>query len=67
MSELPDSWLEVPIGVVAEVNPRKDVNLSYDDLVSFVPMAALDETSGTITAPINRPYSEVSKGFTHFR
>lgn len=67
MSELPGSWLEVPIGVVAEVNPRKDVNLSSDDLVSFVPMAALDETSGTITAPINRPYSEVSKGFTHFR
>ena len=30
-------------------------------------MAALNETSGTITAPINRPYSEVSKGFTHFR
>lgn len=67
MSELPDSWVRVPINEVAEVNPRKSVDLNGEDLVSFVPMAAVDEVSGTIAAPIDRPYSEVSQGFTHFR
>ena len=67
MSELPDTWAQVPISEVAEVNPRKSVDLNSDDPVSFVPMAAVDEVSGTIVAPIDRAYSEVSKGFTHFR
>ncbi|WP_306046081.1 restriction endonuclease subunit S [Nioella sp. MMSF_3534] len=59
--------MHVPIEEIAEVNPRKNVELSGDDLVSFVPMAAVDEVSGTIAAPIDRPYHEVSRGFTHFR
>lgn len=67
MSALPSSWTEPPISEVAEVNPRKDVDLSASDLVSFVPMAAVDEVSGRISAPVDRPYREVSKGFTHFR
>ncbi|ANT48867.1 restriction endonuclease subunit S [Mesorhizobium amorphae] len=67
MSEVPGSWIEPPINEVAEVNPRKDVDLSTSDLVSFVPMAAVDEVSGTILSPVDRPYGEVSKGFTHFR
>lgn len=67
MSEVPGSWIEPPISEVAEVNPRKDVDLSTSDLVSFVPMAAVDEVSGTILSPVDRPYGEVSKGFTHFR
>lgn len=67
MSELPDTWAQVAISEVAEVNPRKSVDLNGDDPVSFVPMAAVDEVSGTIASPIDRPYSEVSKGFTHFR
>lgn len=67
MSSLPSGWIEPAISEVAEVNPRKDVDLSTSDLVSFVPMAAVDEVSGTILSPVNRPYGEVSKGFTHFR
>lgn len=67
MIELPTSWLEPAISDVAEVNPRKDVDLSPSDLVSFVPMSAVDEVSGTILSPVDRPYAEVSKGFTHFR
>lgn len=67
MSPLPKTWEHIPIGEVVEVNPRKNVELNGDDLVSFVPMAAVDEVSGTIAAPIDRPYNEVSKGFTHFR
>ncbi|MDZ4138007.1 MAG: restriction endonuclease subunit S [Erythrobacter sp.] len=67
MSSLPSGWIEPAISDVAEVNPRKDVDLSTLDLVSFVPMAAVDEVSGTILSPVDRPYGEVSKGFTHFR
>ncbi len=67
MSELPSSWIEPAIEDVAVVNPRKDVDLAVTDLVSFVPMAAVDEVTGTIISPVDRPYGEVSKGFTHFR
>lgn len=67
MSDLPASWIEPAISEVAEVNPRKDVDLSASDLVSFVPMAAVDEITGTVMSPVDRPYGEVSKGFTHFR
>lgn len=67
MSDLPNSWAEAAISEVAEVNPRKDVDLSPSELVSFVPMAAVNEVSGTILSPVDRPYGEVSKGFTHFR
>lgn len=45
---------------IAEINPRKNVDLNEDDLISFVPMAAVDEISGTIAASVNRPYGEVS-------
>lgn len=67
MTELPVGWAEVAIGDVVEVNPRKDVALAEDAVVSFVPMAAVDEVSGTITRAINRPYYEVARGFTQFR
>jgi len=67
MSDLPHGWIEPAISEVAEVNPRKDVDLSASDLVSFVPMAAVDEITGTITSSADRSYGEVSKGFTHFR
>ena len=35
-------------------------------VVSFVPMAAVDERLGTITVREERPFAEVSKGFTSF-
>ena len=66
MSKLPRGWADVALADVAEVNPRKLVNLSLRDYVTFVPMAAVDEVSGTIAKPIERPLKEVSKGFTQF-
>lgn len=66
MGKLPHGWVDVSIDDVAEVNPRKLVDLSLDDLVTFVPMAAVSETSGTIASPTNRPLKEVNKGFTQF-
>lgn len=67
MTNLPTTWIAPELSAVADVNPRKDVNLGGDELVTFVPMAAVDEVSGTIAAAVDRPYREVSKGFTQFR
>jgi type I restriction enzyme S subunit len=61
--------LTVAISEVAELNPKRatDAKPLPDDLVSFVPMASVSETSLSITDPTDRPYSEVAKGYTHFR
>jgi type I restriction enzyme S subunit len=66
MREL-SGWADVRLGDVAEINPRKSVDLGMTDLVTFVPMAAVDEVSGTITQAVDRPLKEVRSGFTQFR
>ena len=63
-------WREQPLGTVATVNPRRDPELrSHGDRlrVTFVPMAAVDEVSGTIVKPTARSLEEVRSGFTPFR
>lgn len=67
MANLPTSWTSVTIGTVVDVNPGKLTNLEQDDVVTFVPMAAVDEISGTITARQTRSLQEVNKGFTQFQ
>jgi type I restriction enzyme, S subunit len=67
VSELPKGWAETAIEDVCDVNPRRDVDLDLGDLVSFVPMPALDEVSGEIIRPVDRPLRQVAKGFTQFR
>ena len=60
--------VETKLAVVAEINPRKDFGTSKgSDEVSFVPMEAVDETTGTITGKQTRKMSAVSKGYTFFR
>lgn len=57
----------VPIEQVATVNPRSsNAQLSNDESISFVPMAAVRE-SGELCGVIERPASEVKKGFTSFQ
>lgn len=63
-------WLEQPLGTVATVNPRRDPEFrSHGDRlrVTFVPMAAVDEVSGTITKPTVKAFGELRSGFTPFR
>ena len=57
---------KVKISEVAEINPQRASDLKPTDLVSFVPMASVSETTLSITDPIDRPYSEVAKGFMTF-
>jgi type I restriction enzyme S subunit len=56
----------VPISEVAEVNPRLRSKPRQDELVSFVPMAAVSEKTVSIESPVDRPFAEVAKGFTPF-
>lgn len=63
------SWRLGLIAAFAEINPSRagNVNLSPADLVSFVPMRAVDHITGTIAWPETRPYNEVAKGYTWFK
>lgn len=67
-SILNESWERVRIQDVCKVNPPKINVKEYDDNleVSFFPMPALSEITGTITDPQTRKLSEVKKGFTNF-
>ncbi len=62
-------WEKGPIPDYAEINPSrvKNININPSTPVSFVPMRAVDDVSGTIAWPEIRPYSEVSNGYKWFR
>ena len=66
---LPDTWRLVRLSDVCAINPSlsPDERPSPDTLVTFIPMAAVDEIDGKITSPETRTLQEVSKGFTPFR
>ena len=62
------AYARVPLGAVCEVNPPdRDPWRSADRLVSFVPMASVDERLGAITVLEDKRVAEVSKGYTAFR
>lgn len=57
------------LAVVCQVNPKFGTAgvIRSEELVSFVPMAAVDETFGEIVKQEARPISEVRRGYTPFR
>ena len=63
-----DSWQRCRLGDVCQINPPKisTRDLSDDLEVSFVPMAAVSDVRGEITAPQRKPLREVKSGFTNF-
>ena len=63
------AYPQFPLGEICAINPRlvESTNSANDTVVSFVPMAAVDERIGTIAIHEDRPLSEVSKGYTAFR
>lgn len=65
---LPEGWRWVRLGEVCAINPSrpKDFTRSPNAPTTFVPMAAVDEKTGTIYTPLVVPYSKVSKGYTYF-
>ncbi|HFD87402.1 MAG TPA: restriction endonuclease subunit S [Gammaproteobacteria bacterium] len=61
----------VPLGQLVIINPKKSElkcgTLKDDDLVSFMPMNAIDDRWGRITTYATKPLAEVSTGYTYFR
>ncbi len=62
-------WPMVEIGKVCNLNPRKKelANLEPDTLVSFVPMADLNENQMTFSPQQDRFLSEVSGRYKYFK
>ena len=65
---LPTGWQRRKLGEICQVNPRRPSNLQLDanQLTTFVPMAAVDATSGTVSCAETKLFSEVSRGYTYF-
>ena len=63
-------WRTLTLGEATVVNPRRSgssIALGTADNVSFVPMASVDEHTGTIATPEVRAFGDVKSGFTWFR
>jgi type I restriction enzyme, S subunit len=62
-------WQTRPLGETCAINPKLVASEApaADAEVTFVPMAAVDEVSGTIARPELRQYRQVAKGYTPFR
>lgn len=62
-------WPIKKLGEVAEINPKKSEVNGISDLieVSFIPMQAVDDESGTITDNQVRKLGDVKKGHTYFK
>ena len=62
-------WPIESLGIVAQVNPRLIAvdRPSLDEKVTFIPMAAVSEKTQSIVQSDERPFSEVSKGYTPFK
>jgi len=62
------NWQVKALTEVCEINPRlsRDHGLADDALVSFVPMAAVDEVSGVIRDKQERQLGQVKRGYTAF-
>ncbi len=66
-ARLPRGWRWVKLGDVCEINPRrpKQLSLSPEDMITFIPMAAVSERSASIVDAKVRPFSEVKRGYTY--
>lgn len=66
---VPHTWAEVRLTDVCDLNPRLSPEDRLDDaeLVTFVPMSAVDESAGLIDKPEVRTFGEVANGYTSFR
>ena len=63
------SWPVARLGDVAQVNPRRHSglrSLAGNVEVTFVPMAAVDEETGTISCREVKPLGDVRRGLTPF-
>ena len=68
MSKLSQGWIDQSLGELVEFNPKHDRGLDLSTEVTFVPMPAVDDKTGTIIdLGTNKTLDEVWKGYTHFQ
>ena len=68
MTHLPPGWYEAALHEVCAINPRVDKEaIDANDLVSFVPMSAVEAGTGNIDLAETRAFDSVRKGYTPFR
>jgi len=68
MTKLPSGWAIAPIGAVAALNPALTTTARADDLLSFIPMASVEEETGRIDAAETRRFEELrSKSYRSFQ
>lgn len=66
--QLPSNWTWTRLGEIADINPRMNYsNLDPKLPVTFVPMADVEEHSGTIVSPQLTSLEEARKGHTKFQ
>lgn len=64
---LPDSWIAAPLDEVTDISPSVPVeDMTDDQLVHFVPMAAVEEDFAGVDATQLRRLGDVRKGYTAF-
>jgi type I restriction enzyme, S subunit len=66
LSDLPSNWITVNIESVTDSNPKHSKDLEDKLEISFIPMSAVDEVTGTIKDYATKPLGEIKKGYAHF-
>jgi len=60
-------WQEARLGAIVELNPPPDAQMPRNEEVTFLPMAAVSEETGSLDLSRARPYGDVRRGFRPFR
>ena len=63
-----EEWRWPQLKEIAGINPRRPRGLKRPEEAptTFVPMPSVDETSGTVANPLEKPFGEVKSGYTYF-
>ena len=65
--KLPNNWVWVRLGEVVEVNPNKiKIDIREDELVDFIPMKNVSESSPEIIEKNFEKFKDLQKGYTQF-
>ncbi|WP_405351406.1 restriction endonuclease subunit S [Fusobacterium animalis] len=65
--KLPDNWVWVRLGEVVEVNPNKiKIDIGENELVDFIPMKNVSESSPEIIEKNFEKFKDLQKGYTQF-
>src|ERR1700674_1405930 len=67
MTALPAHWTEASLSELFDFNPKHPHATPRNQLVSFVPMPAVDEQAGVSRQHETRRLHEIWKGYTHFQ